>query len=167
MARTMSAVSSVERSTPVTSAPSAAPDGVTLTVCRSSTTAMDLGPVQWIDAVEHREQRRPAAAVVGPAIELAGGVLGQIGRQLDQLGTHRHCGDLHLAALFQVDHGEESALNRRAACQQAMVAQDQRVVLAEVARQPRALVELKGAALVIVVAEAIVEAHRLVGNRQQ
>src|SRR5262245_41799111 len=131
MAPTTSGVSSLERSTPVISAPSAAPDGMALTVCRSSTAVMDLGPIRWIDAVEHREQRRPATAVVGPAIELAGGVLSQIGRQLDQLGTHRHCGDLHLAALFQVDHGEESALNRRAAWQQAMVAEDQRCVLAD------------------------------------
>src|SRR3954465_13074541 len=65
-------------------------------------------PVARIQPVQHRQQGWPAVGAAIVAFELAGGVLHQIGRELDELGAGRHGGDLRLAALFEVAYREES-----------------------------------------------------------
>ena len=125
-------------------------------------------PVARVDPVQHLQQRRPAVgAAVDAALELAGGVLHQVGRELDQLAAGRHRRELRLAALLEVAHQQERLRHRLAAGEQAVVAQDQRIVLAERGDEPRALVEIVGDAFVVVIADAVVEAHRLLRQRQQ
>src|SRR5215813_8818182 len=85
-----------------------------------------------VNAVELLEQRRPTAGLaVEPAPDLSGGLLHQIGREPDELGSRGHCGDLSLATLLQILHQEECVRHRRPAGQQAVVPQDQRIMLAE------------------------------------
>src|SRR5262249_46854506 len=111
-----------------------------------------------VEAALERSPRALAAAL--EALELLRDVLGhRIGRQHHLLAALRG-GDLRAAGWLEVVHLVEGVAYGAAGRQQAVMAQDHRVVLAEVAHQPLALVEIERDAFVVVVAEAAEEVHR-------
>ncbi|MNI56518.1 hypothetical protein D3C73_1115280 [compost metagenome] len=83
----------------------------------------------------------------------------------------RHAGrlrlDLRLAGAFQVIDIDEGLGHRRTRGQQAVVAQDHGLVLAQAGHQAFAFFQVQRNALVVVITQPLVEAQRVLGNRQQ
>ena len=71
------------------------------------------------------------------------------------------------ARQFELIHRVEGLLDRGAAGQQPVRAQDHRVVRPEIAHEARALVEIDRRAFIVVIAEVADEAHRRLRQRQQ
>ncbi len=72
--------------------------------------------------------------------------------QFRAAGERRH---LRLARALEMHHEVERIVHRRPAHQQAVIAQDHRVVRAEVAHEPRLLVGVERDAFVVVVADGV------------
>src|SRR5580693_6041881 len=103
-------------------------------------------------AVEPALERHPRAlALAFEALELPGGVLGHGVRRYHHLLAALRGGDLQAAGLLEIVHLVEGVADGAARGQQAVMAQDHGVVVAEVAHQPVALVEVERDALVVVV----------------
>jgi hypothetical protein len=87
-------------------------------------------------------------ALAQEALELLGGVFGHRVRRHHHLLTALRGGDLQAAGLFEVVHFIEGVAHGAARGQQAVMAQDHGVVVAEVAHQSVALVEIERDAIV-------------------
>jgi hypothetical protein len=75
--------------------------------------------------------------------------------------------DLRLARPLEMHHEVERIVNGRPAHQQAVIAQDHRVVRAEVAHEPCLLGQVERDAFVVVVADGVCEAHGVLRERQE
>ena len=86
---------------------------------------------------------------------------------MDQFAAAGLRADLDRARRLEVIHRHEGIRRRLADGEQAVVAQDQVRVAAEVAYQPRLLVVVEGRALEVVIAEAAQHGHGVLRDRQQ
>jgi hypothetical protein len=110
---------------------------------------------------------RPVAIFrVVEAIALDRGALHLL-RDRHQLGARLLEGELHAAGPLGPIHPDEGLADRAPHRQQAVVAQEQHVVLAEIARDRLALAEVGGDALVGVVGGAGDHRQRVLRDRQQ
>ena len=75
--------------------------------------------------------------------------------------------DLHAAGGLEADEVDVGLGDGRARGDQAVVAQDHVVALAEVGDQPRAFLEVEGRPLVFVIGEVVHEPERVLVQRQQ
>src|SRR4051812_25483513 len=120
--------------------------------------------------VEQAKHGRPFQHAVGPPraglIEMRG-VRQHVLARHGQLGARRHRVDLGAAGLFELVHGVERLLHVRPAGEEAMVPHDQGIVLAEIADDPLALVEIDRRPFVVVIADVADEADRSLRQRQQ
>src|SRR5262245_13127698 len=119
--------------------------------------------VARIDAIEHAQIRRPvgraAAAVV--LLVLRHRLLADLRRDLDQFAAGCLHGELYFRCLQQMPHQDEGLARILADGEYAVIVQDHGAIVAEMGDQPLALAEILGDALVRVIADAAVEAHRL------
>ena len=116
---------------------------------------------------QHRRPFENSIRPAGPGLIQVRGFLQNLRRRHDQLGACSHRIDLGAARHLELVHRIEGLLDGRAAREQAMVAQDHRVVRAEIAHQALALVEIGRRAFVLVIADMADEADRGLGQRQQ
>ncbi len=96
-----------------------------------------------------------------------GHLLGDVVRTLDQLGPGGLRPHLRVAGPLEVVELFERVPDRGAAGEQPVVAQDHHLVRTEVAHQPVLLGRIERHAFVVVVAHALVEAHRVLRQVQQ
>ena len=106
---------------------------------------------------ERQARPRPAAAVTSG--EPCGGLL------IAVAGRQRH--DLRLARALEIIEADEAFADILADRERAVVAQDHRVLVAEVGDQPLALVEVDRDAFIIVEGDVAADQHRGLGQRQQ
>ncbi len=122
-----------------------------------------------IDAIEHAQISRPVggatAAVVG--FVLRDGLLADLGGNLDELTAGRFHGKLDLGGLEQMLHQGEGLARALAHGQHAVVLHDQRPLVREMRDDPLPLAEILGDAFVRMIADAIIEAHRLLRDHAQ
>ena len=90
-----------------------------------------------------------------------------MGADRDQLAAAGLCPHLHRAGSLEQVHGLPRFGHRGAHGQQAVIAQHQVLVLAEVAHQPRLLVLVERETFVVVIAEVAEHEGRLLRDRQQ
>src|SRR5262245_11380870 len=113
-----------------------------------------------VDLVGELHERRPVAVVHPPvAPEDARRLLARgLARQAVGLvrGEHHH---LRLAALLQVVHQVEGLADIDPGGEQAVMLEDEALVLTEIGDDARALVEVARHALEVVIADALVVAH--------
>ena len=81
--------------------------------------------------------------------------------------ARRHCVDLRAAGHFELVHGVERLADRRPAGQQPVVAQDQRIVRAEILHDPLALIEIDRRPLIGVITDMAMEADAGLVEGQQ
>ena len=127
------------------------------------------GPIARIDPVEHAQIGRPigraAAAVV--LVVLGDRLAADLRRDLDQLAAGRLHHELDFGGFHQMLHQDEGLARGLADREHAVIVHDHGAVVAKMRNEPLALAEVLGDALVRVIAERAVEAHRLLRNHPQ
>src|SRR5688572_3969253 len=131
--------------------------------------SMVLFPERRISAIEHSQHRRPlqrgdVAALA--RLEALVGALDRLRVGIVELGVARHRHQLRLAGALQPVHHDECLAHGASDRQQAVVAQDQRRAVAQVAHQALLLVQVDRRSLVVVIGD-FAEEHRVLRQRQQ
>ncbi len=96
-------------------------------------------------------------------------LLADLLRRIDQrVGPARRKGlNLALRTFLQIEHHREGLRHRSTGHEQTVAAQDHRLVVAQVVDQACALVEVERRALIVVIGNPVVEAHRVLGDEQE
>src|SRR6476619_2364981 len=120
----------------------------------------ELIPKRSVAAVEPAHDGLPlrlTMVALHEALELLRGLLAHLRRRHTHLLIGRLHAGLHLGDTDQIVHQHDGLANRLTAGEEPVIAQDQNVVLAQVASKALALIEIDCNTLEIVIADAIVE----------